>query len=175
MRIRRQLNRRSFLASVSGGLVAGGALALIGGAPRAARAQTGPWTGVTDSDSGSYADNAGHGRGPGGNRYGQPAQPQRQTGYSDSDSGANADPSGAGRRGARTGVTDSDPTDPYGNGRGALNSGGRAVRPNQRRPDGTCVHYTGRTDSDAGAARDPSSYGHGGSRGSNLLSSVHCQ
>lgn len=173
MRTRRHLTRRSFLARVSGGLVAGGALALIDGAPRA-RAQTGPFTGVTDSDSGAAADNAGHGRGPGGNRYGQPPQPQRQTGYSDSDSGPNADPSGAGRRGVRTGVTDSDPTDPYGNGRGSLNSGGRGVRPNQRRPDGRCVHYTGRTDSDAGAVRDPSSYGHGGSQGSNLLPDQHC-
>ena len=68
---------------------------MLGGGP--ARAQTGPYTGITDSDSGSHADNAGHGRGPGGNRYGQPAQPQHgQTGYSDSDSGANADPSGGG-------------------------------------------------------------------------------
>jgi hypothetical protein len=175
MAIRRQLNRRSFLGTVSGGLVASGTLALIGPG-RAAAAQTGPYTGVTDNDSGSYADNAGHGRGPGGNRYGQPARPQQgQTGYSDSDSGANADPSGAGRRGRATGVTDSDPSDPYGNGRGALNSGGRVVRSNQRRPDGGCTRYTGYTDSDSGAVRDPASYGNNGSPGSNLLPQVHCR
>ena len=174
MRIRRQINRRSFLARVAGGAVAAGALGIVGGAARAG--QTGPYTGITDSDSGSYADNAGHGRGPGGNAYGQPQQPRSgYTGYSDSDSGRNADRSGEGRRGVRSGVTDSDPTDPYGNGRGALNSGGSGVRPNQRRPDGRCTHYTGRTDSDAGAIRDPSSYGHGGSPGSNLLPDVHCR
>ena len=118
----RRLNRRSFLAQVAGGAAAAGALGVIGGT---ARAQTGPYTGVTDNDSGSHADNAGHGRGPGGNASGQPAQPQGgQTGYSDSDSGANADPSGGGRRGQRpqTGITDGDPTDPYGQGHGT--SGG---------------------------------------------------
>ena len=166
----RRLNRRSFLSRVAGGALAGGAFALCGGA---ARAQTGPYTGVTDTDSGSYADNAGHGRGPGGNRNGQPAQPQSgYTGYSDSDSGANADPSGGGRRGrtpTRTGATDSDPTDSYGNGRG-----GSTVRANMRRSDGRCVHHTGRTDSDSGAVRDPSGYGHGGSYGSNLLPDAHC-
>jgi hypothetical protein len=43
-----------------------------------------------------------------------------------------------------------------------------------RRPDGACVHQTGRTDSDSGAARDPSGYGNGGQYGANLLPSVHC-
>jgi hypothetical protein len=167
----RKLNRRSFFSQVAGAAFVGSAAAVAG----AARAQTGPYTGVTDTDSGSHADNAGHGRGPGGNAYGQPAQPlPNQTGYSDSDTGPNADPSGGGRRGRATGVTDSDPTDSYGNGRGVLNSGGRTVRQNQRRPDGRCTHYTGRTDSDSGAVRDPSGYGHGGSQGSNLLSDVHC-
>jgi hypothetical protein len=169
MKIRRQLNRRSFLGAVSGGLVAGGALVLLGSG-RGAAAQTGPFTGVTDNDSGSYADNAGHGRGPGGNRYGQPAQPQRgYTGYSDSDSGPRADPSGGGRRRGQptrqTGITDRDPSDPYGQGRGG-------VRGNLRRPDGRCVHHTGQTDSDSGAARDPSGYGR--RSGNNILPDVHC-
>ena len=83
-------------------------------------------TGVTDSDSGAHADNAGHGRGPGGNRYGQPAQPQpNYTGCSDSDSGNGADPSGSGRRcreTRQTGISDSDPSDPYGQGRGPRQS-----------------------------------------------------
>src|SRR5689334_17862470 len=107
MRSGRRLNRRSFLRRVAGRAAATGALGVIGGEARAW--QTGPYTGVTDQDSGSHADNAGHGRGPGGNSSGQPAQPQPgQTGYSDSDSGADADPSGGGRRGQRpqTGITD---------------------------------------------------------------------
>ena len=92
----RRLNRRSFFRQVAGGAAAAGALGVIGGEARAW--QTGPYTGVTDNDSGSYADNAGHGRGPGGNASGHPNQNQgSQTGYSDSDSGANADPSGGGR------------------------------------------------------------------------------
>ena len=69
----RRLNRRSFLGRVAGGAAAG-AFGLVGGEARAG--QTGPYTGISDNDSGSYADNAGHGRGPGGNAGGQPAQPQ---------------------------------------------------------------------------------------------------
>jgi hypothetical protein len=157
---RRRLNRRSFLGQVAGGAASAGALGLIGGEARAW--QTGPYTGVTDTDSGSHADNAGHGRGPGGNAYGQPAQPQTgQTGYSDSDSGANADPSGGGRRGQRTntGITDGDPTDPYGQGQGT--SGARSHNSIRRRPDGSFSQYTGITDSDSGATRDPANYGRG--------------
>ena len=163
MTARRKLNRRSFLARVAGGAVAAGALGTIGGAARAG--QTGPYTGITDSDSGSYADNAGHGRGPGGNAYGQPQQPAQPqsgyTGYSDSDSGANADRSGHGRRGRpiQTGITDSDPSDPYGQGRG---TGGGFVRGGIRQPDGSYRWYTGVTDSDSGANRDPYGYGRGG-------------
>jgi hypothetical protein len=152
-----KLNRRSFFAQVAGGAVSVGALGVICGT---ARAQTGPYTGVTDTDSGAYADNAGHGRGPGGNSSGQPQQPPPQTGYSDSDSGANADPSGAGRRGAptQTGITDSDPTDAYGQGRGTSGATNGVIR----RPDGSLAQYTGITDSDGGATRDPASYGRGG-------------
>jgi hypothetical protein len=135
MKPARKLNRRSFLGQVAGGAATAGALGLIGGEARAW--QTGPYTGVSDNDSGSYADNAGHGRGPGGNAHGQPAQPQgNQTGYSDSDSGANADPSGAGRRGQRpnTGITDGDSgnvRDPANYGRG-----GRECRDaDSERPD----------------------------------------
>lgn len=160
---KRTLNRRSFLARVSGGALMGAGLA------SAAGAQTGPYTGVTDSDSGSHADSAGHGRGPGGNRYGQPAQPQQNhTGCSDSDGGNTADPSGAGRRCGpgrqSTGITDTDPTDSYGQGQGR-----QGVRPNLRRPDGCLVHHTGQTDADSGQSRDPANYGNGGRRGSNTL------
>jgi hypothetical protein len=153
---RPKLNRRSFLGQVAGGAISAGALGVVCGT---ARAQTGPYTGITDTDSGSYADNAGHGRGPGGNRFGQPQPQQPQTGYSDSDSGANADPSGAGRRGApvQTGITDSDPTDPYGQGRG----GGTARPGSAMRPDGSYAQYSGITDADSGATRDPANYGRG--------------
>ncbi len=161
MKPRRKLNRRSFLGQVAGGAVAVGALGVIGGEARAG--QTGPYTGVTDSDSGSYADNAGHGRGPGGNAQGQPQQPQSgQTGYSDSDSGQGADPSGGGRRGrpTQTGITDRDPTDSYGQGRGT--SGNTTRNSIQRRPDGSFASYSGITDSDSGQTRDPANYGRGG-------------
>ena len=161
MKTERKLNRRSFLWQVAGGAAVTGALGVIGGEARAW--QTGPYTGVTDNDSGSYADNAGHGRGPGGNASGHPNQNQgSQTGYSDSDSRANADPSGGGRRGQRpnTGITDGDPTDPYGQGHGT--SGGTSHNSVRRTPDGRVLQYTGITDSDSGAARDPSNYGRGG-------------
>ena len=178
MRPRRKLDRRSFLRQVTGAGLAGGALGLIGGEAKAF--QTGPYTGITDTDSGSYADNAGHGRGPNGNAWGNPPQTTGVTdsdpmdavgngrgpigtGYSDNDSGAYADPSGHGRnRNAQppqTGVTDSDPTDWAGEGRGT--AGARGERPRLVRPDGTPVDYTGLTDTDSGESRDPSGYGRG--------------
>jgi len=172
MRPTRKLNRRSFFRQVAGGAVAFGALGIIGGEARAW--QTGPYTGVTDNDSGSHADNAGHGRGPGGNASGHPqgatdGDPTDpvgggrggQTGYSDSDSGPNADPSGRGRRGrpTQTGITDHDPTDPSGQGRGT--SGGTSQNATRRRPDGSYATYSGLTDSDSGPNRDPANYGRG--------------
>ena len=177
MKPTRRFNRRSFLGQVAGSAVAVGAFGIVAGKARAG--QTGPYTGVTDNDSGSHADNAGHGRGPGGNASGQPqSNPQTnvtdsdptdpvghgrggQTGYSDSDSGANADPSGRGRRGqpTRTGLTDRDPTDAYGQGQGT--SGATTQHSTQRRPDGSTAYYTGLTDSDGGASRDPANYGRG--------------
>jgi hypothetical protein len=161
MKPTRRLNRRSFLGQVAGGAASAGALGLVGGEARAW--QTGTYTGVTDNDSGSHADSGGYGRGPGGNRYGQPAQPQTgQTGYSDSDSGPNADPSGGGRRGQRpqTGATDGDPGDPIGHGRGG--TGHSSAYGARTRPDGSEVEYTGVTDTDSGPNRDPYNYGRGG-------------
>ena len=160
MKPMRRLHRRSFLGQVAGGVAAIGALGLVGGK---ARAQTGPYTGITDTDSGSHADNAGHGRGPGGNASGNPPPVSNpQSGYSDSDSGANADPSGNGRRGrpVQTGITDNDPTDPYGQGRGT--SGARSHNSSMTRPDGSTVYYSGITDTDSGQTRDPANYGRGG-------------
>jgi hypothetical protein len=57
----RRLNRRSFLRQVAGGAAGAGALAAIGGEARAV--QTGPYTGVTDTDSGVARDPANYGRG----------------------------------------------------------------------------------------------------------------
>ncbi|MEI8255599.1 MAG: hypothetical protein WCJ30_08010, partial [Deltaproteobacteria bacterium] len=97
-------------------------------------------TGVTDRDTGSYADPAGRGRG------GQPLR----TGLTDGDSGAYADPGGGGRGTYRSGfqgsVTDGDSgqwSDPAGHGRGR----------------------SGLTDNDSGPYADPAGRGRGGVRG----------
>jgi hypothetical protein len=171
MKTSRKLSRRSFFLQVAGGAVGSGALALISDR---AGAQTGPFTGVTDSDSGSYADNAGHGRGPGGNRSGQPGRTGitdhdpsdpagngrgRNTGYSDSDSGPNADPSGGGRRGR----TPSSPAPSY-----------PLRRPARRRADGTCLAPSGVTDADSGQSADPAGYGTNGGRAGNIVEPWRC-
>lgn len=99
-------------------------------------------TGLTDSDSGSYADPVGNGRG----------QPRgMQTGLTDGDSGTYSDPVGGGRgtygRGAATGLTDGDAgagSDPVGNGRGTARLGN-----------------TGITDSDSGNWADGVGHGRG--------------
>lgn len=101
----RKLNRRSFLARVAGGVLAGGgALAVI--AP--SHAQTGitdrdpsdrvgygrgGGTGITDADSGPGADPAGRGRGA----SGPPRGVGEYTGVTDADTGAGADPPQRGR------------------------------------------------------------------------------
>jgi hypothetical protein len=110
MKPTRKLSRRSFLATVAGTVAAAGAITIV--ATDAAEAQSG----CTDSDSGSYADQAGNGRRCGGG--GRP-----RTGCTDSDSGRYSDPAGRGRcrrRVRRSGCTDSDTgrhSDPAGNGR----------------------------------------------------------
>ncbi|HEV2865758.1 MAG TPA: hypothetical protein VGX37_04530 [Allosphingosinicella sp.] len=97
MKPTRKISRRSFLATVSGAAVSGGALLAVHGPARAGQA--------TDSDP---SDPIGHGRGGTG------------SGVTDSDPG---DPVGNGRGGTRSGVTDGDPSDPYGNGRGGSGAG----------------------------------------------------
>jgi hypothetical protein len=119
MKASRKLNRRSFLASVAGGVAAGGgAVALLTG-----RAEAQTYTGVTDadlqpvrdrpgygtgnrsvhtdSDTGPTADAQFHGRGPAGREEGAPSGTGRYgdtpSGCSDSDSGSTADPGGRGR------------------------------------------------------------------------------
>lgn len=80
--------------------IAGGAVAVTALSTRGAMA------GPTDSDSGSCADRAGHGRGG------------ASSGLTDSDGGATCDPAGRGRQGS--GWTDSDGgtvTDTAGSGR----------------------------------------------------------
>src|SRR5947199_791440 len=113
MKASRKLSRRSFAASVLGGVViGGGATALLVGR---ANAQT--YTGVTDSDTGQHADRPGygtgarnqhtdsdtgpnadrqfHGRGPYMGSQGSYGEPP--TGCSDRDGGPGADPGGRGR------------------------------------------------------------------------------
>jgi hypothetical protein len=102
----RRLSRRSFLATVSGAAVGGGALLAVGGEAAGAM-QT------TDRDP---SDPIGRGRGGSG-----PAR----SGLTDGDPG---DPIGNGRGGnrggTRTGITDADPSDPGGNGRGGNRTAG---------------------------------------------------
>lgn len=123
MKISRKLNRRSFFASVVGGVVVGGgAVALVGGGARAQSNQT--YTGVTDADTGAgRADRPGYGtgvrnrytdrdtgpgsdpqfggRGPGARQPGSPSgtgsYQEPATGCSDADAGSTADPGGRGR------------------------------------------------------------------------------
>lgn len=100
-----RLSRRSFLARVTGGGIAIGAVALVTGCkdPEGEVESAG----LTDCDEGPNADAAGKGR------------TGNHTGASDSDGGPNADPAGCGRGGGA--VTDSDrgrQADPAGEGRG---------------------------------------------------------
>ena len=75
---KKRLNRRSFMATVLGGVAATGATTLIAGEAQAQQRPTGRsdsdsgygsdpagrgYSGLTDSDSGSNRDRAGHGRG----------------------------------------------------------------------------------------------------------------
>lgn len=116
MKTERKLSRRSFMARVVGGAVAGGgALVVLNGSAEAmqvsdsdsgsnADAPGRGYTGVSDSDSGAGSDRANHGR----------RGPTRIQGCTDNDSGANADAGGNGRGNGRT---DSDSGDPANCGR----------------------------------------------------------
>jgi hypothetical protein len=151
--------RRSVLALLSA-TVLGGAAKALGGCIVAnpQPIQTGPQqpqavvvqggggggyqTGLTDSDSGSYADPVNNGRG---------APRGMQTGLTDGDSGTYSDPVNGGRgrygRGGATGLTDGDAgsyADPVGNGRGTARLG-----------------QTGITDSDSGNWADGVGHGRG--------------
>lgn len=121
MKPTRKLSRRSFLGTVVGGAVTGGALATFAGG---AHAQNTRYSGVTDSDTGEHADRPGygtgvrsqytdqdrgpnadaqfHGRGPDGRQEGSTSGSGRYeepvSGCSDTDGGPGADPGGRGRR-----------------------------------------------------------------------------
>ncbi len=154
--------RRSVLALLSA-TVLGGAAKALGGCivanpqpiqtgpqqqyavqqqPQTVVVQGGSQTGLTDSDSGSYADPVRNGRGgPRG----------MQTGLTDGDSGTYSDPVNGGRghsgRGGATGLTDGDAgnnSDPVGNGRGTARLG-----------------QTGITDADSGNWADGVGHGRG--------------
>jgi hypothetical protein len=148
MKASRRLSRRSFVTSVLGGVVAGGATALIVGS---ARAQNIRYTGVTDSDTGEHADRPGYGTGV-------------RSQYTDSDTGPNADAqfhghgpngqgttSGTGSYGERaSGCSDTDGgpgADPSGRGRSC-----NGQTPVQRYPPTETRHCT---DSDRGSGADP--------------------
>lgn len=167
-----RLNRRSFLRTVAGAALGGGALAAL--TSGSARAQRPDFTGFYDRDP---VDAYGHGDPTWGVPVGQPdpnaSRPQRQgvyTGYNDQDS---SDVHGYGdpRRGTPAtnvqtgqagpgprpynGVTDSDGgagADLAGHGRGALP------------PAGARPGYTGVSDSDSGAGADLGGYGRGAPR-----------
>lgn len=133
MKPTRKLNRRSFMAKVAGGVAAVGALGLV--ATDEAQAVQ---SGCTDSDAGPNSDSPGYGRScgnrrrtgctdsdtgpnsdpPGGGHCRSRVRPR--TGCTDSDSGRYADAPGHGRHCGRprTGITDRDPTDRPGYGRG---------------------------------------------------------
>ena len=137
-----RIGRRSALSILGiAALGAGSATSLVGcffDSPQ----YGGVGTGLTDNDSGQWADPSGNGRGGARGVY---------TGLTDGDSGAYADPSGQGRgrggRGGATGLTDSDQgpyADPSGNGRGTARLG-----------------YTGMTDGDQGPYAVPVNQGRG--------------
>lgn len=140
MKPTRKISRRSFMGRVAGGALVGGA-ALTALTTRAS-AQ------ITDSDTGTYADPAGRGRG-------------RRSGITD------RDPTDAPGRGRGTGITDRDPSDPPGRGRGTSRTGitdgdvGRVADPvgnGRGRPNRRC---TGVTDGDGGRYTDRAGCGRG--------------
>ena len=116
MKTERKLSRRSFMARVVGGAVAGGgALVVLNGSAEAMQVSDNDsgqnsdppgrgYTGVTDNDTGANSDRPNHGR----------SAPRRVQGCSDNDSGSNADAAGNGRGNGRT---DSDSGDPANCGR----------------------------------------------------------
>ena len=135
-------SRRSVLTKIAGALGAGAAAAVIPACHHRAYYYTGARhpTGITDSDGGPYADQAGYGRGTARGMV---------TGITDSDAGPYADPAGQGRGryGYASGITDSDAgpyADPPGQGRGTTRMG-----------------MTGITDSDGGPYADPPGRGRG--------------
>ncbi|HYJ53595.1 MAG TPA: hypothetical protein VEW04_10540 [Allosphingosinicella sp.] len=116
----RKLNRRSFLASVVGGGMAAGALAVVSDEAVALQG------GCSDSDPISSGGD------PGG--QGRHCQNRPNTGCSDRDP---SDPAGAGRNctAANQGCRDSDPSDPIGGGQrcGATNNGPYQTARHERR------------------------------------------
>ena len=116
MKTERKLSRRSFMARVVGGAVAGGgALVVMKGSAEAmqvsdsdsgqnADAPGRGYTGISDSDSGNNSDRPNHGR----------QGPRRIQGCTDNDTGSSADAANNGRGNGRS---DSDSGDPANCGR----------------------------------------------------------
>ena len=133
MKPTRRVSRRSFLRTVAGSGAGAFSLVALSGCATTGYTDSdsydpigggrrGPGYGVTDADTGAYADPPGRGRGSrGGYTDNDPTDPpgRGRGSCTDSDRGRNADPSGAGRNCG--GYTDSDKgryADPPGRGRG---------------------------------------------------------
>ena len=87
-----------------------------------------------------------------------------------------SDPVGGGRGGTRTGITDSDPTDPIGNGRGGGRPQTGVTDSDPTDPAGAgrgtaggSTGYTGVTDADSGPGADRGGYGRGSGGSSSQL------
>lgn len=154
MKPTRKLSRRSFLRRVGGGAVGAGSFLALTGCATTGYTDSDPfdpigggrggrWGGVTDADTGAYADPPGRGRGGGG--------------YTDNDRGRYADPPGRGRGGG--GNSDNDPYDPVGQGGGCTDADrGRHADP---AGSGRNCRGTGYTDNDRGRSADPAGNGRG--------------
>jgi len=152
--MKRNVNRRSFMARIIGGAaLSGTALSLVTGQANAQR-----YTGRSDSDP---TDRAGYGQNQTGvtdhDSTDRANQGRNTTGYSDNDSGPQADPANGGRgrdRPPPSGVSDRDSTDAAGQGR---NQTGRSES------DSTDLANQGRgtgcSDSDSGERADRVGYG----------------
>ena len=158
MKPTRKLSRRSFLGRVCGGAVGAGSFLALTGCATTGYTDSDPfdpigggrgsrWGGITDSDTGAYADPPGRGRGGG-------------AGYTDNDRGEYADPPGRGRGSRGGGYTDNDPHDPVGRGEGGCTDSDRGRRADPAGAGREC-RRTGYTDNDRGGNADPAGNGRG--------------
>ena len=149
MKPTRTVSRRSFLRKVAGGGAGLISVTALTGCATTGYTDSDPFDpigggrwgggGITDADTGAYADPPGRGRGSRG-------------GYSDNDP---SDPPGRGRGG---GYSDNDPTDPAGGGGGVCTDSDRG---RDADPSGQGRDCRGYTDNDKGPEADPPGRGRG--------------